>query len=129
MPASHKGNLAPDDPYDAHTDTVSAHGPAGTCMVFESRIWHATGSNTVPGTERPVVIVFFMRSFVRQQENWALSLRDDVLDGLSDKVKGYLGFRSVGTMGGVEGKTKDGTIVAKVKDPIGVLTPKMTMDI
>jgi hypothetical protein len=123
MPASHKGNFAPDDPYDAHTDTVSAHGPAGTCMVFESRIWHATGSNTVPGTERPVIIVFFMRSFVRQQENWALSLRDDVLEKLSDKVKGYLGFRSVGTMGGVEGKTKDGSIVERVKNPIGILKP------
>ncbi|KAK3714309.1 hypothetical protein LTR37_007895 [Vermiconidia calcicola] len=108
MPASHRGNLAPDDPYDAHSDTVSAHGPAGT----------------LPGSERPVIIVFFMRSFVRQQENWALSLRDDVLEGLSDKVKGYLGFRSVGTMGGVEGKTKDGTIVGKVKTPIGVLRPK-----
>jgi ectoine hydroxylase-related dioxygenase (phytanoyl-CoA dioxygenase family) len=33
MPASHKGMLAPDDPYDAFTDTVAAHGPAGTCMV------------------------------------------------------------------------------------------------
>ena len=124
MPASHKGNLAPDDPYDAHTDTVSASGPAGTCMVFESRIWHATGSNTVPGTERPVIIVFFMRSFVRQQENWALSLRDDVFKTLSNKVKGYLGFRCVGTMGGTEGKTKDGAMVQKVEHPIGVLSPK-----
>ena len=129
MPASHKGNLAPDDPYDAHTDTVSAHGPEGTCMVFESRIWHATGSNTVPGTERPVIIVFFMRSFVRQQENWALSIRDDVLEGLSDKVKGYLGFRCVGTMGGTEGKTKDGTIVGKVENPIGVLKPKLAANL
>ena len=45
-----------------------------------------------------MIIVFFMRSFVRQQENWALSLREDVLEGLSEKVKGYLGFRCVGTM-------------------------------
>ncbi len=124
MPGSHKGNFAPDDPYDAHSDTVAAAGPAGTCLVFESRLWHATGSNTVPGTERPVIIVFFMRPFVRQQENFALSLRDDVLETLSDKVKGYLGFRCVGTMGGVEGKTRDGTIVQKVKNPVGVLKPK-----
>lgn len=54
------------------------------------------------GTERPVIIVFFMRSFVRQQENWALSLREDVLEGLSEKVKGYLGFRCVGTMVSLE---------------------------
>lgn len=121
MPGSHRGNLAPDDPYDAHTDTVAASGPAGTCMVFESRLWHATGSNTVPGSERPVVIVFFMRPFVRQQENWALSLREDVLERCGERVKGWLGFRVVGSMGGVEGRVRDGGIVGRVERPIGVL--------
>jgi ectoine hydroxylase-related dioxygenase (phytanoyl-CoA dioxygenase family) len=60
MPGSHKGEYAPDNPYD-HSDCVAAEGPAGTCMVFESRIWHGTGPNTEPGTERPVLIAFFMR--------------------------------------------------------------------
>jgi ectoine hydroxylase-related dioxygenase (phytanoyl-CoA dioxygenase family) len=120
MPGSHKGNLAPDDVYDT-TDTVAASGPAGTCLVFESRLWHATGPNTTPGSERPVVLLFFMRPFVRQQENFILSIREDVEKTLSDKVKGYLGWKSTGSMGGVEGKTKDGTIVKRPENPIGRL--------
>lgn len=120
MPGSHKGNLAPDDVYDT-ADTVAAAGPAGTCLVFESRLWHGTGPNTVPGSERPVLLVFFMRPFVRQQENFFLSMREDVYSSLSDKLKGYFGWRSTGSMGGVQGKTKDGAIVERPVNPIGRL--------
>ena len=120
MPGSHRGNLAPDDPYDV-TDTVAAEGPAGTCMVFESRLWHATGANTIPGSERPVIIVFFMRAFVRPQENFFLSLRPEVEASCTDRVKAFLGFRSSGSIGGVQGKTKDGTIVKRPENPVGIL--------
>ena len=123
MPGSHKGNWAPDDPY--HTaDTVAASGPAGTCMVFESRLWHATGANKRVGGERPVILVFFMRSCMRQQENFQLSVTDDVVEKCSDKVKGYLRWRTTGSLGGVQGNLfKDGTIVRKPKEGefIGVL--------
>lgn len=118
MPGSHKGNWAPDDPYDP-VDTVAAAGPAGTCMVFESRLWHATGANKMPedsGSERPVILVFFTRPWMRQQENYSLSLKDDVLESCSDKVKGYFGFRTSGSIGGVQTKQKDGTIVYRPKD-------------
>lgn len=122
MPGSHLGNWAPDDPYDP-VDTVAAAGPAGTCMVFESRLWHATGSNTIPGSERPVLLVFFTRSWMRQQENFSLSLKDEVYDHVSDKVKGYLGFRTTGSIGGVQTKTKNGDIVKRPEQAefIGVM--------
>lgn len=122
MPGSHKGNLAPDDPYDP-VDTVAAAGPAGTCMVFESRLWHATGANRVQGSERPVILVFFVRPWMRQQENFALSLKDDVYEKCSDRVKGYLGFRTTGSIGGVQSKRPDGSIVRRLRhgEHIGVM--------
>lgn len=125
MPGTHKGNWAPDDPYNP-VDTVAAAGPAGTCMVFESRLWHATGANMMPfdsGSERPVLLVFFTRPWMRQQENFSLSLKDDVLESCSDRVKGYLGFRTTGSIGGVQTKKKDGEIVRRPKGEefIGVL--------
>ncbi|KIW35548.1 uncharacterized protein PV07_02238 [Cladophialophora immunda] len=120
MPGSHTGNFAPDDPYDV-SDCVAAEGPAGTCMVFESRLWHATGPNRTPGSERPVIIVFFMRPFIRPQENFFFSLRPGLEENLSDRVKGFLGYRSTGSIGGVEGKTKDGTFVKKLENPVGIL--------
>jgi ectoine hydroxylase-related dioxygenase (phytanoyl-CoA dioxygenase family) len=85
MPGSHLGNQAPDDPWDV-SDCVAAEGPAGTALVFESRLWHATGPNTEKGSERPVMLAFFMREFIRPQENFSLALRPDVYDSISDKV-------------------------------------------
>ncbi|KAK5956399.1 hypothetical protein OHC33_002976 [Knufia fluminis] len=122
MPGSHKGNLAPDDPYST-VDTVAAAGPAGTCLVFESRLWHATGANTVPGSERPVILVFFVRPWMRQQENFSLSLKEEVLERCSDRVKGFLGFRSSGSIGGVQTKCADGSIVRRPRGDefVGVL--------
>ena len=125
MPGSHKGNWAPDDPYDP-VDTVAAAGPAGTCMVFESRLWHATGANKMPedsGSERPVLLVFFTRPWMRQQENYSLSLKDEVLDVCSDRVKGYFGFKTSGSIGGVQTKKKDGTIVRRPRPDefVGIL--------
>jgi ectoine hydroxylase-related dioxygenase (phytanoyl-CoA dioxygenase family) len=102
MPGSHKGNLAPDDPWDP-VDTVAASGPAGTCMVFESRLWHATGANRTPGSERPVILLFFVRPWVRQQENFSLSLKDEVFGKCSDRVKAFLGFKMSGSIGSVQG--------------------------
>lgn len=124
MPGSHKGNLAPDDPYNP-VDTVAAAGPAGTCMVFESRLWHATGANKIPGSERPVILVFFVRPWMRQQENFSLSLKDEVYEKCSDRVRGYLGFRTTGSIGGVQTKRADGSIVRRLREGehIGVMQP------
>lgn len=122
MPGSHKGNWAPDDPHSI-VDTVAAAGPAGTCMVFESRLWHATGANKQGGSERPVILVFFVRACMRQQENFVLSVKEEVTEKCSDKVKGYLGWRTTGSVGGVQGFAKDGTIVKKPSpsETIGVM--------
>jgi hypothetical protein len=114
MPGSHRGNLAPDDT-ESHVDTVAASGPAGTCLIFESRLWHATGPNTTKDSERPVILVFFVRPWMRQQENFSLSIKEDVLAKCSDRVKGFMGFRVTGSLGSVQNpfSAKDGSIVRR----------------
>ncbi|KAK8117894.1 uncharacterized protein PG998_006175 [Apiospora kogelbergensis] len=106
FPGSHRGPVAPADLFDLE-GTVAAEAPAGSALVFESRLWHATGPNreTTRGAgDRPVVMMFFMRSFVRQQENNFLSLRPEVETKLSDRAKRMLGFCTTGALGGVEGR-------------------------
>ena len=117
MPGSHKGNVAPDDT-ESHVDTVAAAGPAGTCLVFESRLWHATGPNTTKDQERPVILVFFVRPWMRQQENFALSIKEDILEKCSDRIKGFLGFRITGSLGSVQNPfgAKDGSIVRRPRE-------------
>ncbi|RFU28414.1 hypothetical protein B7463_g7915, partial [Scytalidium lignicola] len=120
FPGSHLGAIAPDDIFDI-SGTVAAEGPAGTAMVFESRLWHCTGPNTQKTGERPVILMFFMRSFIRQQENNFLSIRPEVESSISDRVKALLGFRTTGALGGVEGEVQEGIFVKRLENPVGPL--------
>ncbi|KAI1339870.1 hypothetical protein F5Y15DRAFT_415788 [Xylariaceae sp. FL0016] len=116
-PGSHRGNVAPEDIFDV-SGSVAASGPAGTALVFESRLWHATGPNR-DTVERPAVLMFFMRSFVRQQENNGLSLRKEVAPKLSDRHKRFMGFYTMGALGGIDGEVREGIYVERKDDCVG----------
>ncbi|KAK4947675.1 hypothetical protein LTR10_013621 [Elasticomyces elasticus] len=118
FPGSHIGHVAPDDPFNID-GTLAAEGPAGTALVFESRLWHATGPNEMTSGERPVILMFFMRSFIRQQENNFLSIRPEVEATMSDKVRKLLGYCTTGALGGVEGEVREGIFVERLKNPVG----------
>ncbi|KAI1844422.1 hypothetical protein JX266_009309 [Neoarthrinium moseri] len=109
-PGSHIGQIAPPDIFTVD-GTAAAAAPAGSALIFESRLWHATGPNREESGERPVILLFFMRSFIRQQENNFLSLRKDVWPKLSDRVKRMLGFYTTGALGGVDGEVREGLFV------------------
>jgi ectoine hydroxylase-related dioxygenase (phytanoyl-CoA dioxygenase family) len=120
-PGSHRGNVAPEDIFDV-SGSVAAEGPAGTALIFESRLWHATGPNRdEAGGERPAILMFFMRSFVRQQENNGLSLRKDVAPKLSDRHKRFMGFCTNGVQGSIDGEVREGTYVERKEDCVGRL--------
>ena len=116
-PGSNIGKIAPSNPFSVD-GSVAAEGPAGTALIFESRLWHATGPNTTTD-ERPVVLMFFMRSFIRQQENNFLSIRPEVEANLSDKVRKMLGYMTDGAFGGVEGEVREGHFVERLVNPVG----------
>ncbi|KIY02185.1 uncharacterized protein Z520_02323 [Fonsecaea multimorphosa CBS 102226] len=106
------------DPFNID-GTVAAEGPAGTALVFESRLWHATGPNKMTSGERPVILMFFMRSFIRQQENNFLSIRPEVEASMSDRVRKMLGWCADGAFGGIEGEIREGQFVKKLANPFG----------
>jgi ectoine hydroxylase-related dioxygenase (phytanoyl-CoA dioxygenase family) len=121
MPASHHGEVAPADPFDTE-GTVAAAGPSGTALILDSRTWHAIGHNT-SGAPRYVIATYFNRSYMRTQENYALSLRPEVEAGLDERVRIMLGFRCTGSLGGVEGPM-EGKMVARPEHPVGELSPR-----
>jgi ectoine hydroxylase-related dioxygenase (phytanoyl-CoA dioxygenase family)/putative sterol carrier protein len=120
VPCSGERGMAPDDP-SSIDGTIAAEGPAGTALLWDSRVWHGTGPNNSDGL-RHVVLLYFNRHFMRAQENWSLSLRDDVKAGLSDRVKTMLGYRVTNTLGGVEGP-REGSFTDRPANPIGRLGP------
>jgi ectoine hydroxylase-related dioxygenase (phytanoyl-CoA dioxygenase family) len=87
---------------------VPATGPAGTALVFDGRLWHGTGENRT-SQSRYAMFSYFCRSFVRQQENFALSLAPEAIAACSPDLLALLGFQVWHTLGMVEG-TFHGTI-------------------
>jgi ectoine hydroxylase-related dioxygenase (phytanoyl-CoA dioxygenase family) len=83
--------------------SVPAEAPAGTALVYDGRLWHATGAHTSRTGHRHGIISYFSRPFIRGQENWALSVPPDVLAGASSALLDLLGFRVWMTLGSVQG--------------------------
>ncbi|KAI1210756.1 PhyH-domain-containing protein [Annulohypoxylon truncatum] len=124
IPGSHLGHVAPADIFSTE-GTIAAEAPAGTAFIFESRIWHGTGANTLtpgsPDSERPAILMFFMRSFIRSQENYPLSLRPDVAPKLSKRQRKFLGFCATGAVGGQDGDIREGVYFDRREDCPGAI--------
>ena len=107
---------------DPPTTTVAAEGPAGTAVVFDGRIWHGTGANRADA-KRHVLLAYYCRPFIRQQENPFLSMSPDVEADLSPEVRRLLGYKIWRTLGGVEGQIVNGPdgFVRRPEAPIGRL--------
>jgi ectoine hydroxylase-related dioxygenase (phytanoyl-CoA dioxygenase family) len=91
---SHKLNRAPRPDEDPPTAPMQA--PAGSVVVFESRVWHKTGDNRTAGETRAGVFGWYTRPIYRTQENWFLSLRPEIRQFAGDEQLVLLGYRTVG---------------------------------
>lgn len=100
--------------------TVAAEGAAGTALIFDGRILHGTGANRST-TRRHGLLAYFCQPFVRQQENFMLSLDPEVRARAPDALLALLGFRCWNTLGMVEGTPHQG--FASERDRIGELAP------
>lgn len=65
--------------------------PAGTAFIFEGRTWHSEGVNT-SGEVRIHLNGYHCAPYIRQRELFAMNLRQDVLDELTDEQLSLLGF-------------------------------------
>ena len=94
VPCSH---LAGDDVDESALidSAIPVIAPAGTMMVFESRVRHRTGSNR-SASRRAALFAWYTRPIYRTQENWFLSLDDDVTANASDELLTLLAYKSQG---------------------------------
>lgn len=123
MPRSHARNVRPMDIYSIE-GTIAAEGPAGSALLFDSRLWHATGPNRTDASRR-AIISYFTRSWIRTYENAPLSILPDVLDSVSDRIKSMLGLRVTASSGRIDGwhSGGEGTIIdrdARCIPPLGL---------
>ena len=85
-------------------ETVAMEAPAGSAVVFESRVWHRTGFNRTKDQRRAGVFSWYTRPIYRTQENWFLSLDPAVRQFASDDMLVLLGYRTQG-LGLVNGRS------------------------
>jgi ectoine hydroxylase-related dioxygenase (phytanoyl-CoA dioxygenase family) len=100
VPRSHLARRWPRD--GEAIETVPATGPAGTIMVWDGRLWHGTGVNRTP-SPRYALLAAYCSPFIRQQENFSLTVPPEVLAKCSPELLGLLGFRNWQDLGMVDG--------------------------
>lgn len=106
VPGSHKLGHGPE--FTGVPETVPVTGPAGTAMVFDGRLWHQTGANTTTGERRHGILSYYCRPFMRQQENWFLSLDPGVLERAPGRLRQLLGYDNYLSLGMVDGMPRTG---------------------
>jgi ectoine hydroxylase-related dioxygenase (phytanoyl-CoA dioxygenase family) len=94
VPGSHLLNRAPRA--DDDREAVPMEAPAGSLVVFESRVWHRTGHNRTADQRRAGIFGWYTRPIYRTQENWFLSLDPSVRQFGSDEMLVLLGYKTVG---------------------------------
>ena len=94
-PGSHKLNRAP-RPDEAGAATLPMEAPAGSAVVFESRVWHRTGHNATRSETRAGVFAWYTRPIYRTQENWFLSLRPEIRQFASEEALVLRGYKTQG---------------------------------
>ena len=72
---------------------INLDATAGTIVVIDGRLLHGTGINRTD-TPRIVMLNAMQVGWLRQQENWMLSVRSDVLDRASPKLLHRMGFQA-----------------------------------
>jgi ectoine hydroxylase-related dioxygenase (phytanoyl-CoA dioxygenase family) len=94
-PGSHALNRAP-RPDEGEVATVAIEAPAGSMVVFESRVWHKTGRNATKDERRAGVFAWYTRPIYRTQENWFLSLKPEVRQFATEEMLVLLGYKTQG---------------------------------
>lgn len=88
VPGSHR---RPHQAYDPHQPTIALEMPAGSVVFYPGTVIHGGGANT---TDRPRlgVILEFVSSWIRPQENHVLGVPKAVVRTLPERLQELLGY-------------------------------------
>ncbi|MGA9276910.1 phytanoyl-CoA dioxygenase family protein [Ilumatobacter sp.] len=72
---------------------INLDAEAGTMVIIDGRVLHGTGINRTD-TPRIVMLNAMQVGWLRQQENWMLSVRPEVIERASPKLLHRMGFQA-----------------------------------
>jgi len=72
---------------------INLDAKAGTMVIIDGRVLHGTGINHTD-SPRIVMLNAMQKPYLRQQENWMLSVRTEVLERASAKLLHRMGYQA-----------------------------------
>jgi ectoine hydroxylase-related dioxygenase (phytanoyl-CoA dioxygenase family) len=112
VPGSHRWKSISDVDPHAAASAIPATGPAGSIVIMDGRTLHATGVNKTD-RPRPGLVTYFAKPFLRQEENFALSLAPDVMQQCSRELLELLGFQTWFGLGGIDGSKHTAALTSR----------------
>ena len=97
IPTSHRlvSQTPPGEEVGPLPPAVNVEAKGGTVMLMDGRLLHGTGVNHT-NEWRYIMTNSNVKPWLRQQENWQLSIDPEVLAGASDKLLARMGYFSSG---------------------------------
>jgi ectoine hydroxylase-related dioxygenase (phytanoyl-CoA dioxygenase family) len=89
VPGSHRMRCNP-DPRRRYT-CVPLVAPAGSLAILHGYTWHRTGANVTRSGQRCALFAYYVRPFLRVQENHLVSVREEVWHRASPVLRRLLG--------------------------------------
>jgi ectoine hydroxylase-related dioxygenase (phytanoyl-CoA dioxygenase family) len=105
---AHRG-LAPDNIYSIE-GTIAVEAPAGSAIIWDSRLWHGTGASQPGQAPRRSIIILSYLPWARPHNNGVLSTHPSVYDKMSYELKTKFGYRVTNGQGSLMVEP-EGTIV------------------
>ena len=85
VPGSHLMEVPPSPEY-IEKHKIQATGKAGSVIITQSKLYHASGINYF-GSPRKIISNVMRRSFIKPQFNWKKVLTDDVIGRMNEETK------------------------------------------
>jgi swainsonine biosynthesis dioxygenase SwnH1/2 len=73
----------------------------GDLFIFLASSIHGAGHNSVPDSTRTIYGLFFIRGYLRQEENQYLTIPRSQVLKMSDKMKALLGYKMTSSLLGM----------------------------
>ena len=89
VPGSHRLRRNPDPA--RHYTCVPLIGPAGSVAILHGYTWHRTGANVSTNGQRRALFAYYVRPFLRVQENHLVSVREEVWHRASPTLRHLMG--------------------------------------
>jgi hypothetical protein len=111
VPRSHRSGHHPDPA--ANQEAVNVTGPAGTCLIFEGRTWHAADLNRSDAPRYGITTYYCAPQF-RQMANFTYGTKQEVLQALTPDLLRLLGFKPWGGYGAIGDPTSENILAEQL---------------